>query len=265
MTRTTLTATSVWLRRFHPAEDAPVRLFCFPHAGGSASYYFPVSRALSPDADVLAVQYPGRQDRRHERCVDDLHELADRVVAELRPWCDRPVALFGHSLGASLAFEVARRMEAAGDPAPVALFASGRRAPSRPRENQLVHLAPDEQLLARIKGMNGTDPAVLADDELLRSVLPAIRGDYKAAETYRYRPGPALTSPVTVLTGDSDPEVTAEEAAAWADHTVGPFALHRFPGGHFYLNEHVAEVIALIRGGLAQPVLSRPGAVRTSP
>ncbi|WP_405437522.1 alpha/beta fold hydrolase [Streptomyces avidinii] len=256
MTRTTLTpaaprTTGDWLRRFHPAEDAPVRLFCFPHAGGAASYYFPMSRALSPDADVLAVQYPGRQDRRHERCVDDLRELADRVVAELRPWCDRPVALFGHSLGASLAFEVALRLQEAGDPAPVALFASGRRAPSHHRENQLVHLAPDDRLLAEIKALSGTDPAVLADDELLRSVLPAIRGDYKAAETYRYRPGPALTCPITVLTGDIDPAVTAEEAAGWADHTDGPFALHRFAGGHFYLNQHSGEVIDLIRQQLA--------------
>ncbi|MFI7354927.1 thioesterase II family protein [Streptomyces avidinii] len=256
MTRTTLTpaaprTTGDWLRRFHPAEDAPVRLFCFPHAGGAASYYFPMSRALSPDADVLAVQYPGRQDRRHERCVDDLRELADRVVAELRPWCDRPVALFGHSLGASLAFEVALRLQEAGDPAPVALFASGRRAPSHHRENQLVHLAPDDRLLAEIKALSGTDPAVLADDELLRSVLPAIRGDYKAAETYRYRPGPALACPITVLTGDIDPAVTAEEAAGWADHTDGPFALHRFAGGHFYLNRHSAEVIDLIRQQLA--------------
>ncbi len=256
MTRTTLNpaaprTTGDWLRRFHPAEDAPVRLFCFPHAGGSASYYFPMSRALSPDADVLAVQYPGRQDRRHEACVDDLRELADRVVAELRPWCDRPVALFGHSLGASLAFEVALRLQEAGDPVPVALFASGRRAPSHHRENQLVHLAPDDRLLAEIRALSGTDPAVLADDELLRSVLPAIRGDYKAAETYRYRPGPALACPITVLTGDIDPAVTAEEAAGWADHTDGPFALHRFAGGHFYLNQHSSEVIGLIRQQLA--------------
>ncbi|MER7732244.1 alpha/beta fold hydrolase [Streptomyces erythrochromogenes] len=242
-----LPATGAWLRRFHPADDAPVRLFCFPHAGGAASYYFPMSRALSPDADVVPVQYPGRQDRRGERCVEDLMELADLVTRELLPWCDRPVALFGHSLGASLAFEVALRLREAGKPDPVALFASGRRAPSHHRENQTVHLAPDERLLAEIRALSGTDPAVLADDELLRSVLPAIRGDYKAAETYRYRPGPALTCPITVLTGDADPAVTAEEAAGWADHTEGPFALHRFTGGHFYLGPHAAEVNDLVR------------------
>ncbi|MEV7523956.1 alpha/beta fold hydrolase [Streptomyces sp. NPDC091371] len=249
-TTTTVRAPSAWLRRFHPAEEAAVRLFCFPHAGGSASYYFPVSRALSPAADVVAVQYPGRQDRRGEPCVDDVRRLADLVVAELRPWCDRPVALFGHSLGATLGFEVALRLEAAGI-TPVALFASGRRAPSRHRENEQVHLASDERLLATIQKMSGTDPAVMADEELLRSVLPAIRGDYKAAETYRYRPGPALACPVVVLNGDSDPEVTAEEAEGWTEHTGGPCSFRTFPGGHFYLNEHVAEVIELVRERIA--------------
>ncbi|MEU7068361.1 thioesterase II family protein [Streptomyces sp. NPDC053429] len=247
---TATTTAGAWLRRFHPAEDAPVRLVCLPHAGGSASYYFPVSRALSPQADVVAVQYPGRQDRRHEPCLDDVRELADRVVAQLLPWCDRPVALFGHSLGATLGFEVALRLEEAGH-GPVALFASGRRAPSRHRENERIHLAPDERLLATIKAMSGTDPAVLADDELLRAVLPAIRGDYKAAETYRYRPGPLLDCPVVVLNGDGDPEVTALEAEGWTDHTRGPVSFHWFTGGHFYLNEHAAEVIGLVRRRLA--------------
>ncbi|MEV7541049.1 alpha/beta fold hydrolase [Streptomyces sp. NPDC089915] len=249
-TTTTTTAAAAWLRRFHPADDAPVRLFCLPHAGGSASYYFPVSRALSPRADVVAVQYPGRQDRRHEPCLDDVRELADRLVTQMLPSCDRPVALFGHSLGATLGFEVALRLEAAGI-TPVALFASGRRAPSRHREDERVHQASDGRLLATIQGMSGTDAAVLADDELMRAVLPAIRGDYKAAETYRYRPGPLLSCPVVVLNGDSDPEVTLREAEGWTDHTDGPVSFHRYPGGHFYLNEHAAEVIALIARRLA--------------
>ncbi|MFJ3090579.1 thioesterase II family protein [Streptomyces sp. NPDC086838] len=249
MTTSTRPATS-WLRRFHPAEQAPVRLFCLPHAGGSASYYFPVSRALAPAADVIAVQYPGRQDRRSEPCVDDVRRLADLVTAEMLPWCDRPVALFGHSLGATLGFEVALRLEAAGT-TPRVLFASGRRAPSRPRENENVHLSPDAQLLTTIRRMSGTDPAVLADDELLRSILPAIRADYKAAETYRYEPSAPLTCPIEVLNGTEDPEVTTEEAKAWTTHTTASCTFHTYKGGHFYLNDHAPEVINLIRERLA--------------
>ncbi|MQY15480.1 Thioesterase PikA5 [Streptomyces sp. RB5] len=243
---TARTAAGAWIRRFHPADDAPARLVCFPHAGGSASYYFPVSRALAPALDVATVQYPGRQDRRHEPCLDDARLIADRTVAELRPYCDRPLALFGHSLGATVAFEVALRLEAEGV-RPLVLFASGRRAPSRHRENERVHLADDGQLITTIKRMSGTDAVVLGDDELLRSVLPAIRADYRAAETYRYRPGPPLGCPLVVLNGDEDPEVTAGEARGWTDHTAAECVFHWFSGGHFYLNDHAPEVIALIR------------------
>ncbi|THA71794.1 thioesterase [Streptomyces sp. A0958] len=249
MTTSTRPATT-WLRRFHPSEHAPVRLFCLPHAGGSASYYFPVSRALTPAADVVAVQYPGRQDRRTEPCVDDVRRLADLITAEMLPWCDRPVALFGHSLGATLGFEVALRLEAAGT-TPVTLFASGRRAPSRHRENEHVHASPDAQLLTTIRRMSGTDPAVLADEELLRSILPAIRADYRAAETYRYQAGPPLTCPIEVLNGTEDPEVTETEAAAWTTHTTAACTFHSYPGGHFYLNDHAMQVIELVRERIA--------------
>ncbi|MFF9869951.1 thioesterase II family protein [Streptomyces sp. NPDC013953] len=242
--------TGAWLRRYHPADAAPTRLVCFPHAGGSATYYFPLSRSLSPAVDVLAVQYPGRQDRRNEAPVGDVAELADLVTEELRPWADRPLALFGHSLGATLAYEVALRLEAGGVE-PVRLFASGRRAPSCHRDQDAVHLADDETLLTTVRSLRGTRPEVLADDALLRRLLPAFRGDYQAAETYRKSPGaPLLRCPVTVLTGTADPEVTRAEADAWADHTAGGFTLHEFPGGHFYLNEHALSVIARIREAL---------------
>ncbi|MET9854942.1 alpha/beta fold hydrolase [Streptomyces sp. NPDC006450] len=232
--------TGDWVRRFHPAPAAPVRLVCFPHAGGSAPFYFPVSRTLSPDVDVLAIQYPGRQDRRTEPCVDDVGRLADLVTAELLPYADRPLALFGHSLGATLAFEVAVRLEAAGI-VPLWLFASGRRAPSRSRQEQ-VHELPDELLVANLKRLSGTDPVLLADPELLATVLPALRSDYRAAETYRYQEGPPLASPILVLTGDEDPEVDLEEAKSWAEHTTGAFEVQVYSGGHFYLTDHAAAV-----------------------
>lgn len=240
-----------WVRRFHPAPGAPVQLVCLAHAGGSASYFFPVSRALAPGVDVLAVQYPGRQERRFEPALADVGALADAVAAELVPCATRPLALFGHSLGATVAFEVALRLEDSGV-APVALFASGRRAPSRHRPER-VDLGDDDQLVAEIVRLNGTNPAMLRDPELLRMILPAFRSDYAAANTYRYRPGTMLRCPVHALTGDADPQVTVAEAGAWREHTTGPFELRVFPGGHFYLNQHANEVIALIQAGLAEP------------
>jgi surfactin synthase thioesterase subunit len=236
--------TSLWIRRFNPVEEARVRLVCFPHAGGSASFYFPLSQTMAPSIEVTAVQYPGRQDRRHEKPVDDVSRLADLIAEELGPWTDLPLALFGHSLGATLAFEVARRLERAGT-APLALFASGRRAPSRHRDER-VHQADDRTLLAQLKKLNGTDAQVFGDEEVVRMILPALRGDYRAAETYRYRPGPRLSCPVHALTGDDDAMVTVEEASAWGEHTTGPFELRVYQGGHFFLTAHARAIQELI-------------------
>jgi pyochelin biosynthetic protein PchC len=234
-----------WIRRFHPAPDAPAQLVCFAHAGGSASYFFPVSRALSPAVDVLTVQYPGRQERRLEPAFEDVGMLADAIAELLAARADRPLALFGHSLGATVAFEVALRLESGGV-TPLVLFASGRRAPSKQRA-VYVHLSDEKQLLAEIVRLEGTDPSMLRDPELVRMILPAFRSDYKAAETYRYQPGATLRCPVQALTGDADPQVTVAEAKAWQEHTSGSFELRVFPGGHFYLNRHAVEVIELMR------------------
>ncbi|MFG2091955.1 thioesterase II family protein [Streptomyces sp. NPDC048612] len=235
----------LWIRRFNPRDDAGFRLACLPHAGGSAPFYFPMANALPEDVDVLAVQYPGRQDRRTEPAVTDLQTLADRVATALEPWTDRPLALFGHSMGATLAFEVARRLESRNGTVPAALFASGRRAPSRHR-HETVHLRDDDGIIAELKQLSGTNPQVLGDEELLRMVLPAIRADYRAAETYTYEPCAPLHCPVVGLTGDDDPKVTLDEVRAWGEHTEGPFDFQVFPGGHFYLADHQSDIIALV-------------------
>ena len=240
----TADAASLWLRRFHPAQEMNNRLICFPHAGGSASFYFPVSKALSVRTDVVAIQYPGRQDRRNEPCIETIAELADQVSWFIRPLADRPLTFFGHSMGAILSFEVARRLEATG----IVLsgfFASGRRAPSAYRDER-VHLRDDNGLLADVRALSGTDSQLLSDEEIVSMVLPAIRSDYKAAETYRYQPGPELRCPIFALVGDKDPKATVDEARVWGMHTTGPFLCRVFRGGHFYLNSHAPTIIDII-------------------
>jgi pyochelin biosynthesis protein PchC len=236
---------NLWIRRFHHEPNTRVTLVCFPHAGGSASFFYPVSDAMQSTMQVVALQYPGRQDRREERPLTTIAELADESFAALRPLMDRPLAFFGHSMGATVAFEVAVRMKRELAGAPVTLFASGRRAPSRHRV-ETVHQLDDEGIVTELKKLSGTDARILGDLEVLRMILPAIRSDYTAAETYRYLPGPTLDCPIVALTGESDPKVTLEEAQAWADHTTGGFELRTFGGGHFYLAQHQREVINLI-------------------
>lgn len=246
---TAVPVTTAWLRRFHPADPGHRRLVCFPHAGGSASFYHPVSARFSPDVEVLAIQYPGRQDRRHEPCVDDLRTLASLIADELRALPPKPTVYFGHSMGAALAFETAWLLdgEAAG---PRALVASGWRAPSDGRDDG-VHRRDDDGLLADVRALGGTGTAVLADEEIVRMALPAIRADYRAIETYSARRDQVLSCPVTTLIGDADTKVDRVAAGRWVAHTTADFRMRVFPGGHFYLTTHQAEVCAEVETALA--------------
>ncbi|WP_406205802.1 alpha/beta fold hydrolase [Kitasatospora sp. NBC_01560] len=232
-----------WVRRFHPAAAGGTRLAAFPHAGGSASYWYPLSEALAPAVETLAIQYPGRQDRRHEEPLRSLPELADRAFEALPECADRPLVLFGHSLGSVLAFEVARRLQDAGR-TPAHLFASGYPAPSRLRGGD-VHRRGDEGIVEELRTVGGTDPVWLENAEFMESVLPALRADYTAIETHA-RGDAVLDCPLTVLTGDDDPHTTVDEAKAWGEHTAAAFDLRVFPGGHFYLDRHLPEITGLI-------------------
>jgi pyochelin biosynthesis protein PchC len=243
-----------WIRTFHPSPARRGRLICFPHAGGAASYYFPASRALAPQIEVLAVQYPGRQDRRTERCVDNVAGLADQISRALGDATEEPVAFFGHSMGAILAFEVARRMQERTGWTPIRLFVSGRPAPPRSRPDT-VHLRDDAGLISELKRLGGVPPQLLEEDDILAMTLPAARNDYKAIETYRYTPGPRLLCPITALLGADDPMVTVDEANAWSEQSAGEFTLRVFPGGHFYLENWPAELLDAIRRSVATPSL----------
>lgn len=240
--------TNAWIRRYHPAAASRKRLVCFPHAGGSASYYRPVAMRFAPAVDVIALQYPGRQDRRRESRIEDIGVLADLITEQLLDLSEKPTVFFGHSMGATLAFEVAWRLEQKGVNAPYNVIASGRRAPSTRREEK-VHLRDDTGIIAELHQLNGTDSALL-DDEMLRIALPAIRSDYQAIESYACEPGRSLGCGITVLTGDADTKTSLEEAQAWREHTTGPFRLKVFPGGHFFLTEHSAAVNAEIASEL---------------
>ncbi|MFG2142259.1 thioesterase II family protein [Streptomyces sp. NPDC048650] len=247
-----LTAQQLWIHRFHPApQDTDLTLVCFPHAGGSASYFRPLADTLGPAVEVLSVQYPGRQDRRAEAPITSIPRLADEILTVLESLPRRRLVLFGHSMGACVAFEVARRIEQRSSLELLGLVASGRSAPPTLRDTK-VRFMDDDGVTAEIRRLNGTDDRLLLDDDVIRMIMPAIRGDYLAVESYRYQPGPPLRCPISVLVGDDDPQVTRAEAEEWRDHTEGGFTLRGFPGGHFYLAEQKAQVAQTLTEDLAR-------------
>ena len=233
-------ADDLWLRVFHPAPERPVSLVCLPHAGGSASSFFGFSAMMDASAEVVAVQYPGRQNRWRDAPFANLPDLADAVSDAVLRGIAGPVALFGHSMGAAVAFEVTRRLERAGR-VPVRLFASGSRAPSLER-TEGIHELDDDGLVAELTRLGGTDPALLADREMLDLMLPAVRADYTAIETYRAPEDASVGCPVTVLTGDDDPRTTLDAARAWARHTTAECEVRVYPGGHFFLFDDVERI-----------------------
>ncbi|WP_240121085.1 MULTISPECIES: thioesterase II family protein [unclassified Streptomyces] len=254
---------SPWLRRFTTVPGGAAPLVCFPHAGGAATSFRPLSQALAPDVEVLAVQYPGRQDRRQERSLESIAELADAVVEALGPELPADCAFFGHSLGAVLAFEVARRYERQpGAAGPVRIFASARRAPSVDRDDR-VHLRDDAGIIAEMQRLSGTDQEILADPELMALVLPTLRADYKAIESYRPAQDARVRCPITALVGDEDPVTTVHDAAAWHAHSAAGATVRVLPGGHFYLDPQIDAVAREVRTALGTHPGGTPVGTRT--
>lgn len=237
-------AETTWLRALRAVPSARLAVVCFPAAGGPAGAFRPLAQQLAQGIAVYGVQYPGRQDRLDDPPIENLAELAQQITADLLGWGTPPqLALFGHSMGATVAFEVARRLQHKGRD-PVRLFASGRIAPDAPYSGQL-HTGPDTDLIADLERLasDATSVAALrAHPELAELVLPPLRADYRAVETYLFEPGERLRCPVSVLLGDADPTVTAEQAQGWRAHTDAEFDVSTFPGGHFYFDTRIREV-----------------------
>jgi pyochelin biosynthesis protein PchC len=238
---------SAWLKCLTPSGQERARagqVVCFPHSGGAASGYRPLAAELDSNVGTIGIQYPGRQERYDEPLITDLHTLADQVSEILRQEpADTPRIFLGHSMGAILAYEVAQRLGANG---PVALIASGRPAPSRVRLTT-SYLLDDTALAEQVISLGGTAAELFAHPEMRSLLLPLIRGDYRASETYRPRNDGPLRCRLIALGGDADPTTSFDDLQAWSDHTIGEFRMEVFAGGHFFLFNHWPEVADLVR------------------
>lgn len=246
-----------WIAYTRPSAGAALRLFCFPYAGAGAGVYRDWVGACGVGVEVCPVQLPGRESRMLEAPLASMDELVHAAAAGLEPYLDRPFAFFGHSMGALLGFELARRLRASGAPLPLRLFASAYRAPHLPARRPAIHPLPDVEFLAALQGYGGTPAAVLGHADLVRLVLPGVRADFRVHETYRFRPEPPLLLPITSFAGRDDRVVAPDEVHAWRQHTQRTFDFHLLDGGHFFVHaagEAIRSVVAAALSRAGPPV-----------
>ncbi len=229
-----------------PAPPVPLRLYCFAYAGGSASVFSDWQADLAGTATIRAVQLPGRGTRHREPPWTDFGAIVSALCDAIgREGCG-PFAFFGHSLGALIAFEVARELARSNRPAPFKLFVSGCQSPRVTRSPERAPGPGDDALIAWLRQHNGTPEDILQNRELIALVAPAIRADLGLATGYRYAPGLLLDMPIVVLSGTEDPWVSIAHASRWELETSGPSRTHLFDGDHFFIEKRRHELMVCL-------------------
>lgn len=243
-------ATNPWLVQPRPNRLADLRLFCFPFAGGGASLFRLWPDRLPAWVELCAMQLPGRESRLREPTHQRIGSLIDGLVDALAAELDKPFALFGHSMGALVAFELARELRRQNLPSPRLLIASGRFAPQlRPRRPP-IHALPEVAFREELRLLDGTPQALLDHSELMGLFSPIIRADLAVNETYAYTEEPPLDLPILALGGLTDPWVHQDELEGWRLQTSDRFERQQFAGGHFFLQTATAEMLSVLSRAL---------------
>lgn len=212
-----------------------MRLFCLPYAGGGASIYRAWPALLPISVEVVPVHLPGRETRINEQPFTRLVPLVETLSTVLTPHLDKPFAIFGHSMGALIAFELARQLRRENKPRPVHLFLSGRDAPQLSKGCLQTYKLPEPEFVEEVKRLNGTPREVLEHQELKKLVLPSLRGDFEVVQTYSYTAEPRLDCSISAFGGLQDRSTSMFYLEGWREHTDASFSLDMLPGDHFFL------------------------------
>jgi medium-chain acyl-[acyl-carrier-protein] hydrolase len=238
-----------WIAGPPPAAGARLRLFCFPFAGVGASAFRSWGSELGPCAQLCPVQLPGRESRQNEPPFRRMDVLVDATLKGLAPYLDVPFAFFGHSMGALVAFELARRL--LHEPMLRRVFVSARQAPHLSASFSPIAHLPSPKFVAAVQQRYGGIPEpVLACPDLLELLLPRLRADFEVLETYLFRPGIPLRCGISVFGGTTD-TVSESELNAWREHTSGSMRLRMLKAGHFYLDSSCDALMSAIADDLA--------------
>ncbi len=239
--RTTLTP---WLIA-HPCDADRIRLFCLPYAGGGASIYRGWNIATPECTGVYPIQFPGRENRIAEIPICEMDVLVASICDAIIPHLDRPFMLFGHSIGARIAFEMIRYLRKKWQIHPYRLIVSGSRAPHIP-EPKPMHQLPFEEFVEALRRLSGTSEELLQNKELMALLIPTLRADFVVDETYVYQEDLLLECPISAFGGSEDMEATREEMEAWASYTHGEFTFEMVRGDHFFLKSHTDTLLQSI-------------------
>jgi medium-chain acyl-[acyl-carrier-protein] hydrolase len=238
-----VTLAETWIRVPLAGSGTPV--FCFPYAGGGAGAFRSL-RSPSPEGlRILPVRLPGREDRISQPAACRMADLTEPLADAVTEVADGPFAFFGHSVGALLAFELARELRRRGAAGPAHLFVAACQPPHALPPTRL-HDLPREELVEALLQLGGTSDVVLAQPELLRLLEPALRADLALYELYEHEPEPPLACPITAVGGLRDERVSQHELAQWSRHTDGPFELRIVRGGHFFVEAARDELLELL-------------------
>lgn len=246
------TAITPWLAFCNPRPDARLRLFCFPYAGGGATFYRDWASALPPQVDVCPVQLPGRETRIREEPLTELDSLVEEAAAALSPYFDRPYCFVGYSMGALVAFELARHLHRDYGTCPSHLITCGYRAPHLSHSSTLRHDLPRDEFIKELGDLEGTPSAALESPELIDFMLPIIRADCRICDLYEFRNDEPLPCSITAYGGTEDADAGEAMLLPWRDLTRSTFSLKMFPGGHFFVQNSRREFLTAVAAELRQ-------------
>lgn len=251
------TLSTPWLGRLQLNPQAQLRLFCFPYAGGGTLAFRGWAESFPAGVEICPVQLPGREHRLREPALTSIAAIVEAAAASLLPCLDRPFAFFGHSMGALISFDLARTLRDHYGIAPASLFVSGCRAPQLRRKRPPTYDLSDAEFMHELRSLNGTPRELLDSPDLMRVLLPLLRADFEASETYAYVPGAPLDCPVHAYGGADDPEVERREIREWCEQTSAEFSLKLFPGDHFFLHTARPLLLDALAGQLRRMVTTQ--------